>query len=145
MELPTKRVLTLAAARTAMEACEAAAAKGGWKVVIAIVDDGGHLVLLQRLDGAQWSSIETALGKARAAVGWKRPSRVLEEMVNGGRTSFLSVPGPFTFLQGALPLESDGTVVGAIGVSGVKASDDETVAAAGVSAFSGDLTINSVG
>jgi len=135
MELPTKKTLTLAAARIAMQACEAAAVKGGWKVVIAIVDDGGHLLMLQRLDGAQWSSIETAAAKARAAVGWKRPTRLLEEMVNNGRHAFLSVPGPFAFLQGALPLEADGAVVGAIGVSGVKASDDEIVAAAGVAAF----------
>jgi glc operon protein GlcG len=136
MELPTKKMLTLEAARAAMQASEATAVKNGWKVVICIVDDGGHLVMLQRLDGTQWSSIETALGKARAAVGWKRPSRVLEEMVNNGRYGFLSVPGPFTFLQGALPLEAGGTVVGAIGVSGVKAADDEIVAAAGVAAFS---------
>jgi glc operon protein GlcG len=135
MELPTKKVLTLEAARAAMQASEASALKNGWKVVIAIVDDGGHLAMLQRLDGAQWSSIDTAVGKARAAAGWKRPSRLLEEMVNNGRTSFLSVPGPFAFLQGALPLEVDGVVVGAIGVSGVKAADDEIVAAAGVAAF----------
>lgn len=135
MELPTRKMLTLAAARVAMDACEAAAARNGWKVVIAIVDDGGHVVLLQRLDGTQWSSVDTALGKARAAAGWKRPSRVLEEMVNNGRMSFLSVPGPFAFLQGALPIEAGGTVIGAIGVSGVKAADDEVVAAAGVATF----------
>ena len=135
MELPTKKMLTLEAARAAMQAAEATAVKNGWKVVICVVDDGGHLVMLQRLDGAQWSSIETALGKARAAVAWKRPSRVLEEMVNNGRYGFLSVPGPFAFLQGALPLEADGTVVGAIGVSGVKAADDEIVATSGVTAF----------
>lgn len=136
MELPTRKMLNLAAARAAMQASEAVAVKNGWRVVISIVDDGGHLVMLQRLDGAQWSSIETALGKARAAVAWKRPSRVLEEMVNNGRYGFLSVPGPFAFLQGGLPLEADGMVVGAIGVSGVKAADDEIIATAGVAAFS---------
>ena len=135
MDLPTKKMLTLDSARAAMAACEAAAQKGGWKVVIAIVDDGGHAILVQRLDGAQWSSIETALGKARAAVAWKRPTRLLEENVNNGRLSFLSVPGPFAFLQGGLPIEVDATIVGAIGVSGVKAADDEIVAAAGIATF----------
>lgn len=137
MDLPVKKTLGLEAARAAMSACEATAAKNGWKVVIAIVDDGGHAILLQRLDGAQWSSIETALGKARAAVAWKRPTRILEEMVNNGRTAFVSVPGPFAFLQGGVPLESGGVVVGAIGVSGVKASDDEIVAMAGAAVIAG--------
>jgi uncharacterized protein GlcG (DUF336 family) len=118
-----------------MAACEETARKNAWKVVIAIVDEGGHAILLQRLDGTQWSSIDTALGKARAAVGWKRPTRLLEEMINNGRTSFVSVPGPFAFLQGGLPIEVGGHVIGAIGVSGVKASDDEIVAAAGVAAI----------
>ena len=93
MDLPTKKMLTLDSARTAMAACEAAAQKGGWKVVVAIVDDGGHAVLVQRLDGAQWSSIETALGKARAAVAWKRPTRLLEESVNN-RADCRSFPCP---------------------------------------------------
>ncbi len=135
MELPTRKMLDLEAARRALAACEATATKNAWKVVIAIVDDGGHAILLQRLDGAQWSSIETALGKARAAVAWKRPTRLLEEMVNNGRHAFLSVPGPFAFLQGGLPIEAGGQVIGAIGVSGVKASDDEIVAAAGIASL----------
>lgn len=135
MDLPTRKMLTLDAARMAMAACEATALENGWKVVIAIVDDGGHAILVQRLDGAQWSSIDTALGKARAAVAWKRPTRLLEENINKGRTSFLSVPGPFAFLQGGVPIEADGLVIGAIGVSGVKASDDEIVANAGVARF----------
>jgi len=128
-------MLTLEAARVAMAACEDKARAQGWKVVIAVVDDGGHPILVQRLDGTQWSSVETALGKARAAVAFKRPTRLLEEMVNGGRTAFLSVPGPFAFLQGGLPIEADGLVIGAIGVSGVKASDDEIIANAGIEAL----------
>jgi len=135
MELPLKKTLTLAAAKAAMAACESEAQRNQWKVVVAIVDEGGHAILVQRLDGTQWSSIDTALGKARAAVAWKRPTRLLEEMVNGGRSAFLSVPGPFAFLQGGLPIEVDGEIIGAIGVSGVKASDDEKVAAAGVALF----------
>lgn len=107
--------------------------------MIAVVDDGGHPILVQRLDGAQISSIDTAVGKARAAVAWKRPSRLLEESVNGGRTAFLSISQGMALLQGGVPIEVDGQVVGAVGVSGVKASDDEIIATAGVEAVLGAL------
>jgi uncharacterized protein GlcG (DUF336 family) len=133
--LPSKKVLTLEAARLMAAAAEATAAKSGWKVVIAVVDDGGHAIYLQRIDGTQSSSVETALGKAKAAVGFKRPTRILEEMVNNGRYSFLSAPGDPVLLQGGLPVEIDGQLIGAIGVSGVKASDDEVIAQAGVDAL----------
>ena len=118
-----------------MSACEKEATGGGWRVVIAVVDDGGHAILVQRLDGAQTSSIDTAVGKARAAVAWKRPTRLLEESVNGGRTAFLSIADGMALLQGGVPIEIDGQVIGAIGVSGVKAADDELVALAGVNAL----------
>ena len=124
--------LNLAEARTAMAASEAEAVKNGWRVVIAVVDEGGHAILVQRLDGTQWSSVDTAIGKARTAVAFKRPTRVLEEMINAGRPAFLSIPGGMVFLQGGVPIEIGGQIVGAIGVSGVKAADDETVAMAGV-------------
>lgn len=135
LTLPVKKVLTLDAARAIVAGAEAAAVAGGWKVVIAVVDDGGHALLLERLDGTQFSSVETALGKAQAAVGFKRPTRLLEEMVNGGRTAFLSAPGGPVLLQGGLPIELDGQIVGAVGVSGVKASDDERIAQAGIDAL----------
>jgi uncharacterized protein GlcG (DUF336 family) len=135
MDLAHKPFLDLAAARVAMAACEAEASKNRWTVVIAIVDEGGHAILVQRLDGTQWSSVETAIGKARTSVAFKRPTRVLEEMINAGRTAFLSIPGGMTFLQGGVPIERDGVIVGAIGVSGVKAADDEVVALAGVRAL----------
>ena len=118
-----------------MSASEEEARRGGWKVVIAVVDDGGHVILLQRLDGAQTSSIDTAVAKARAAVAWKRPTRLLEESVNGGRYAFLSISQGMALLQGGVPIEVEGQVIGAIGVSGVKASDDEIVATAGVNAL----------
>lgn len=118
-----------------MSACEAEAVRHGWRVVIAIVDDGGHAIVLHRLDGAQHSSIDTALGKAQASVAWKRPTRVLEESVNGGRFAFLSITQGMAVLQGGLPIEFEGQVLGAIGVSGVKACDDEVVAQAGVDAL----------
>jgi glc operon protein GlcG len=135
ISLPTKRVLTLEAARIALAAAEAEALRSQWRVVIAVVDEGGHSILVARLDGAQWSSIETAVEKARAAVAWKRPSRLLEESVNNGRTAFLSIAQGMALLQGGVPIEIDGAIVGAVGVSGVKAADDELIALAGVNAL----------
>jgi glc operon protein GlcG len=140
MKLPQKPVLTLEAARVAMAGAEAEAVRGGWRVVIAIVDDGGHPIMLHRLDGAQWSSIDTAVGKARAAVAWKRPTRMLEESVNNGRFAFLSIAQGTALLQGGVPIEIDGQVLGAVGVSGVKASDDEVIALAGVNALKAALS-----
>jgi glc operon protein GlcG len=140
LTLPSKKMLTLEAARVAMAAAEAEALRNGWKVVIAVVDDGGHTVLLQRLDHAQTSSIDTAVAKARAAVAWKRPSRLLEESINNGRTAFLSISQGMGLLQGGVPVEVDGLVIGGVGVSGVKASDDEIVALAGVNALKGALS-----
>jgi glc operon protein GlcG len=135
LNLPARKILTLEAARLVASASEAEALKNGWKVVIAVVDDGGHAILVQRLDGTQSSSVDTALNKARAAVGFKRPTANLEEMINKGRTAFLSAPGDFAFLQGGVPIEVDGQVIGAVGVSGVKASDDEIVGKAGIEAL----------
>jgi glc operon protein GlcG len=133
--LPSRKTLTLEAARIALGASEAEALKNGWRVVIAVVDDGGHALTVARLDGAQWSSISTALEKARAATAWKRPTRLLEEAVNNGRTSFLSITQGMAVLQGGVPIEHEGAILGAVGVSGVKASDDEAVALAGVNAL----------
>jgi glc operon protein GlcG len=137
--LPTKKTLTLEAARVALSAAEAEAQRNQWRVVIAVVDDGGHPIAVARLDGAQWSSIETAVEKARAAVAWKRPSRLLEESVNNGRTAFLSIAQGMAILQGGVPIEIEGAIVGAVGVSGVKASDDEVIALAGVNALKAAL------
>ncbi len=140
LELPGKKVLTLEAARIALSAGEAHARQNGWRVVIAVVDDGGHTVALARLDGAQLSSIDTAVAKARAAVAWKRPTRMLEESVNNGRFAFLSISQGMALLQGGVPIEIDGQVIGAVGVSGVKASDDEVIALAGVNALKAGLS-----
>jgi glc operon protein GlcG len=135
LTLPARRALTLEAARLILGAAEAEAVRNKWPVVIAVVDEGGHAIVLSRQDGTQWSSIETAVEKARAAVAWKRPTRLLEEMVNNGRTAFLSIAQGMGILQGGVPIEVDGHIVGAVGVSGVKASDDELVALAGVNAL----------
>jgi glc operon protein GlcG len=133
--LPSKRFLTLEAARVALAASEAEALRNQWRVVIAVVDEGGHPLLLARLDGAQLSSIDTATAKARAAVAWKRPTRLLEESVNNGRFAFLSISQGMGLLQGGVPIEIEGQVLGAVGVSGVKASDDEIIALAGANAL----------
>jgi glc operon protein GlcG len=138
--LPEKKTLTLEAARIALAAAESEALSNNWKVVIAVVDDGGHTILLARLDGAQWSSIETAVEKARAAVAWKRPSRLLEEAVNNGRTAFLSITQGMAVLQGGVPIELDGAILGAVGVSGVRAADDEVIALAGINALKASLS-----
>jgi glc operon protein GlcG len=139
LTLPSKKTLTLEAARLVLSACEAEAVRNQWRVVIAVVDDGGHTIALERLDGAQWSSIETAVAKARAATAWKRPTRLLEESINNGRTAFLSISAGMGLLQGGVPIEIDGALVGAVGVSGVKASDDEVIALAGVNALKAAL------
>ena len=110
--LPAKKVLTLEAAKLMAAAAEATAAKNGWRVVIAVVDDGGHALLVQRIDGTQSSSVPTAMGKARSAVAYKRPTRILEEMINQGRYSFLSAGGDPVALQGGLPIEIDGQLLG---------------------------------
>jgi glc operon protein GlcG len=139
LTLPLRKTLTLEAARVALAAAEAEALRNQWRVVIAVVDDGGHAIALARLDGAQISSVDTAVNKARAAVAWKRPTRLLEESVNNGRTAFLSISQGMAILQGGVPIEVDGTIVGAVGVSGVKASDDELVALVGVNALKAAL------
>jgi uncharacterized protein GlcG (DUF336 family) len=135
LTLPTRKALTLEAARLMAAAAEATANRNGWRVVIAIADEGGHAILVHRIDGTQHSSVETAMGKARTAVAYKRPTRLLEEMVNNGRFSFLSAGADPVVLQGGLPVEIDGQVAGAVGVSGVKASDDEIVAQAAIDAL----------
>jgi uncharacterized protein GlcG (DUF336 family) len=119
-------------AKKAMVAAEAEARKNNWQVVISIVDTGGHLVMLQRLE-AQNASVDIAIGKARTAVNFRRPSKALEDSLaaNGSALRILAVPG-VTPLQGGLPIVVDGKIIGGIGVSGVLASQDEMVAKAGL-------------
>lgn len=128
-ELPTKPVLTLEVAKKLAAAAEAEAVQNKWNVVIAIVDDGGNLVYLQRLDGTQTGSIDVALHKAKTAVHFKRPTKALEDAVTGGRTVVLAL-GAMP-IEGGLPLLVDDKLIGAIGVSGVTAPQDGQVAKAG--------------
>lgn len=129
-----KEVLTLDAARRTMAGAEAEARRNGWNVVIAIVDDGGHLVLLQRMDGTQIGSVDVALQKARSAAAFRRPTRVFAEAIAGGNMALLTLPGAVA-IEGGIPLLFGGDVVGAIGVSGVTAQQDGVIAQAGATAL----------
>lgn len=133
--MKTKPVLTLDDTRRIAQAAEAEAARNQWAVTIAIVDDGGHLLWLQRLDGAAPLSAHIAPAKAHTAALGQRESRVYEEMINQGRVSFLSVPAVAGLLEGGVPILVQGVCVGAVGVSGVKSSEDAQVARAGIAAL----------
>lgn len=133
-QLTTKRGLTLGVAKALAAAAEAEAIANNWKVSIAIVDDGANLIYLQRLDGAQISSADVALGKATTAMRYKRPSAALENAVAGGRNALIAVHG-ITPLQGAVPIVHEGEMIGAIGVSGVLSTQDEQIATAGANAL----------
>lgn len=128
--LRTKHSLTLADAKRIAAAAEAEAVHQGWNVVIAIHDDGGNLVYLQRMDDTQIGSITVAQEKARTAILFRRPSKALEDAVAGGRAVVMTMPGA-TPIEGGLPLVFQGEIVGAIGVSGVQSFQDGIVAKAG--------------
>jgi uncharacterized protein GlcG (DUF336 family) len=134
-QLADKKVLTLEGAKKAAAAAEAEAKKNNWNVVIAVVDDGGHLIYLQRMDGVQTGSIDVAIGKARTAMAFKRPTKVLEEVVlKNSRTTLLTLPG-VTLLEGGMPITVGGQMVGAIGVSGVTSQQDAQIGQAGIDAL----------
>lgn len=125
-----KKVLTLDGARTVAAAAEAEAKKNNWNVVIAVVDDGGNLLYLQRIDGTQTGSIQVAIEKARTAQSFKRPTKVFEDAIAGGRNALLGLHGALP-IEGGLPIIVGGQLVGAIGVSGVKSTEDGQIAKAG--------------
>jgi glc operon protein GlcG len=133
--MKTKPMLTLEDVRAIAAAADAEALKNQWAVSIAIVDDGGHLLWMQRLDGTAPISAEIAPAKARTAALGRRESRIYEEMINGGRMSFLSAPVLQGMLEGGVPIVAEGQVVGAIGVSGVKSTEDAQIARAGIAAL----------
>jgi glc operon protein GlcG len=133
--MKSKAVLELADLKAIAAAAEAEALANKWAVSIAIVDDGGHLLWLQRLDGAAPLSAQIAPAKAQTAALGRRESRMYEEMINGGRVSFLSVPGVHGLLEGGVPILKDGQCIGAVGVSGVKSTEDAQIARAGMAAL----------
>ena len=133
--MKTKPCLELADIKKIAAAAEAEAQKNQWAVTISIVDDGGHLLWLQRLDGAPPVSAHIAPAKAHTAALGRRESRLYEEMINGGRVSFLSAPKLEGLLEGGVPIVKDGQCLGAVGVSGVKSSEDVQIARAGIAAI----------
>lgn len=133
--MQSKPYLTLADVKTIATAAEAEALRNNWAVTIAIVDDGGHLLWLQRLDGAPPISSHIAPAKANTAALGRRESKIYEEIINNGRVSFLSAPTFEGMLEGGVPVVVDGHVIGAVGVSGVKSNEDAQVAKAGIAAL----------
>jgi glc operon protein GlcG len=134
--MKTKPTLTLDDTRRMAAAAEAEAQRNHWAVSIAIVDDGGHLLWLQRLDGAPPISAQIAPAKAQTAAVGRRESKVYEDMINAGRHSFLSAPLT-GMLEGGVPIVVDGQCIGAVGVSGVKSNEDAQIARAGIAALLG--------
>lgn len=130
----SKPVLDAADVKALLAAAEAEALRQGWAVTIAVCDDGGHLLGLLRLDGAPPISAQIAPGKAQTAALGRRESKAYEDIVNQGRTAFLSAPLA-AMLEGGVPIVAQGQVVGAVGVSGVKSSEDAQVARAGIAAL----------
>ena len=133
--MKNKAVLDLADVKLIAAAAEAEAIKHNWAVTIAIVDDGGHLLWLQRLDGAAAISAHIAPAKAHTAAMGRRESKIYEDVINQGRVSFLSAPLLQGMLEGGVPILKDGQCLGAVGVSGVKSSEDAQIARAGIAAL----------
>lgn len=132
--MAAKPILTLDDAKRVAAAAETEAQANGWKVVIAVVDDGGHLLYLQRTHDTQFGSVETAITKAHAAVAFQRPTKASEEAVLSGRLIHLALPGVIP-AEGGVPLERDGVIVGGLGISGVRSFQDGQIAASGVAAL----------
>ena len=131
--MKTKPCLTLEDCKKIGAACEAEARKNNWNVVIAILDDGGHLLWLARMDGATPANAEIAIGKARTAAVSRRSTKVWEDRISGGRLSMLGMP--ILPVQGGVPILHEGQCVGAVGVSGVQSHEDEQIANAGIAAL----------
>ena len=127
-------MLTLEDAHRISLAARSAATENNWNVAIAVVDDGGHLISLERMDGTQKGSVRVAELKARTAILFKRPTKAFEDAVLQGRPVMMTMPDVIC-LEGGVPLIRDGVYVGALGVSGVKASEEGIVAEQGASAL----------
>jgi uncharacterized protein GlcG (DUF336 family) len=133
--MQTKPILEFTDVKKIAAAAEAEALQNNWAVSIAIVDDGGHLLHLSRLDGASPLTSHMAPAKANTAAMGRRETRIYEELVNSGRTSFLSAPYVEGLLEGGVPIMKDGFCLGAVGVSGVKSAEDAQIARAGIAAL----------
>jgi len=135
--MQSKPFLTLEDVKKIAAGAEAEALRNNWAVSFAIVDDGGHLLWFQRLDGAAPASSYIAPAKARTAALGRRESKIYEDVINNGRVSFLSAPELEGMLEGGVPVIVDGHVIGAVGVSGVKSNEDAQIARAGIAALTG--------
>lgn len=133
--MQTKSFLESVDVKKMMSAGEAEAIKHNWPVTIAIVDDGGHLLSLLRMDGAAPVSAHIAPAKAHTAALGRRESKIYEDVINSGRYSFLSAPELKGLLEGGVPVVKDGHVIGAVGVSGVKSNEDAQIAKAAIAAL----------
>lgn len=133
--MQSKSILTLDDLKKIAAAAEAEAKANNWAVTISIVDDGGHLLWLQRLDGAAPISAHIAPAKARTAALGRRESKIYEDMINNGRFSFITAPDMNGMLEGGVPVMVGGQCVGAVGVSGVKSAEDVQIAKAGIAAL----------
>lgn len=133
-QLTTKKSLNLAIAKVIVAAAEKEAIKNNWTMFIAVVDDGGTLIALERLDETQIGSLEVSIAKAQTALKFKRPTKAFEDVIAGGRNAMLGLPG-MTPIEGGFPLMADGKVIGGIGVSGGSSQQDSQVAQAGVAAL----------
>lgn len=133
--MQVKQMLSLDDLKKIVAAAEAEATANNWAVTIAIVDDGGHLLWLQRLDGAAPISASIAPAKAKTAALGRRETKIYEDMINNGRFSFMTAPTIEGMLEGGVPILVGGQCVGAIGVSGVKSSEDAQIAKAGIAAL----------
>ena len=131
----TKFVLTADEVKKIAAAAEAEALANNWAVTIAIVDDGGHLLALQRLDGCAPISAHIAPSKAKTAAMGRRDTKIYEDIINNGRTAFVTAPYIDGMLEGGVPIVVEGQYVGAVGVSGVKSSEDAQIAKAGIAAL----------
>lgn len=133
--MQSKPILTLDDVKKIAAAAEAEANANNWAVTISIVDDGGHLLWLQRLDGAAPISAHIAPAKAKTAALGRRETKVYEDMINGGRVSFITAPALEGMLEGGVPVMINGQCAGAVGVSGVKSAEDVQIAKAGIAAL----------
>ncbi len=131
----SKQILTLDEVRKIAAAAEAEARANNWAVTISVVDDGGHLMWLQRMDGVALISVEMAQAKARSAALGRRETKIYEDMINNGRFSFLSAPVLEGMVEGGVPIIVNGQCLGAVGVSGVRSAEDVQIARAGVAAL----------
>jgi len=133
---PYGPAITLEQAKKVMAGAEAEANKNKWNVVIAVLDSGGNLVMVHRMDGAQWGSIEVAREKAYSAVAFRRPTKVFQDLIEqgGGNMRILRLPGASP-LEGGIPIVADGKLIGAVGVSGVTSQQDAQIGRAGIEAM----------